>query len=272
MDGKKIALHHKMIVPGEYAKRTSDSALFLVDDVSDNGDVMLRPIGPDGEMQEPVLWAFELVHKQLVHTKDRVEVVEDWRKMAPFEQHTATESLVKAYALAALRDTSALHRPMPELRVQLKPQVRVFAKQAHKAFSIYLTPDTHRFVILEEDDETPQHGFVITIPTGTGDDVWRVVPQRMWAKDNLAPAWGVSTVRRPGDANMQLVDAQTHICLGTDEAKLQKVVTVTVPTLVNTRDVEAGGELCIYRPPPQKKARISAVTMGAVLKKAKKAQ
>ena len=176
LDGKKIALQHKQIVPDEYVKRTSDGALYKVEHVSDEGEVTLRPIGPDGEMQEPVLWAFELVHKQLVHTKDRVEVVEDWRKMAPFEQHTATESLVKAYALAALRDTSALHRPTPELRVQLKPQVRVFAKQAHKAFSIYLTPDTHRFVILEEDDETPQHGFVITIPTGTGDDVWRVVP------------------------------------------------------------------------------------------------
>ena len=149
------------------------------------------------------------------------------------------------------------------LRIQQKPYRSVSVTSKIAANKLLLVPESvpSKIVILSDGADAPAGSLTVDLPDALGNRRAALLSQ--FSDDFVVPAWAVRTTDKEAEANMEVVRKKVIVNLDAklvstrSTSKSQSSVapmTLELPILANTKALNAGDELRVYRPPAVKKA------------------
>ena len=192
------------------------------------------------------------------------------RDLLRFEHHTISVShFITSKAKAILAQAFWLHQPCANVDIRQKAgrHMHVFAAADCAPGTMKLIPYSSNVSHTNRDGDNntkkPSGAHVrFTLQMKSGAAKYEVVftaasapkpdksAAKPFAKELLVPYWMVQSTNNKEAANMQQSRLTLHMTLGTDNEDEPSIdESVKIPILINTKPVQVGDELIVYRGP-----------------------
>lgn len=196
--------------------------------------------------------------------KTVVENIEEWEAQVPELNASWVDATIKAKIQCAL-DYEGVAVGTPQLTIQVKPVKSVFTKQSFPVGKLVLLPQSQRFVSLSKGTSAPPGALKVEFSGVEFDKDFYILPT--FSKSFIVPAWAIKTVDNEDDANMAIVQRAVNVAIKISKAK---ALSISIPSIVNTKALKPGDELTLFKPAVAKAKRPPVVLdVGQTTKKAK---
>jgi hypothetical protein len=253
-----LILHQKGVKVGcgcKPKKKEDGTSVSLVKSISGDGDVTMQGYEGDGTEKPLVTVPYDKFLQTYQIVKDfKLEKCEDWHKRLPNTSTQFNDMVTKSMVIVGLQSLVNEIAISEDIVIFEKPSKTVVAATAFKKGKLLLVPGTYRVSLV---DSEPTSIFVCNENGKLTTNY--IVLEAPKEADCISPAFWVKTTSDKSNANMEIIYKTVHCPKPTSIKTGNKwqpagSVTIEYPILVNSKAVEKGTELVVFKEDKREKS------------------